>query len=77
MDDRDCLKSMAHHAAGIGTCTQSGRVNPSHPSSEMHLGKSPDHTEFQSWIVNFRTEVLLKGGESHMDQGIRSSQTAG
>ena len=22
LDDRNCLKSMAHYAAGIGTCTQ-------------------------------------------------------
>ena len=51
---------MAHHAACIGTCTQSGMVIPGHPSSEMHLGKFPDHTEFQSWIVNFRTEVCSK-----------------
>ena len=60
LDDRNCLKSMAHHAAGIGTCTQSGMINPSHPSSEMHLEKFTDHTEFQSWIVNFRTEVRSK-----------------
>ena len=60
LGDRNCLKSMAHHAAGIGTCTQSGMINPSHPSSEMHLGKLPDDTEFQSWIVNFRTEVCSK-----------------
>ena len=26
----------------------------------MHLSKFPDHTEFQSWIVNFRTEVCSK-----------------
>ena len=26
----------------------------------MHLGKFPDQTEFQSWIVNFRTEVRSK-----------------
>ena len=26
----------------------------------MHMGKFPDHTEFQSWIVNFRTEVSSK-----------------
>ena len=30
------------------------------PSSEMHLGKFPDHTEFQSWIANFRTKVCSK-----------------
>ena len=29
-------------------------------SSEMHLRKFPDHPEFQSWIVNFRTEVCSK-----------------
>ena len=51
---------MTHHAAGIGTCTQSGMINPSHPSSEMHLGKFTDHTEFQSWTVNFRTEVCSR-----------------
>ena len=51
---------MAHHAAGIGTCTQSDMINPSHPSSEMHLGRFPDHTEFKSWIVKFRTEVCSK-----------------
>ena len=33
---------------------------PSSSSSEMHLGKFPDHTELQSWIVNFRTEVCSK-----------------
>ena len=60
LDDRNCLKSVAHHAAGIGTCTQSGVINPSHPSSELHLGKFSDHTEFQSWIVNFRTEGCSK-----------------
>ena len=35
-------------------------INPSHPSSELHLGKFPDHSEFQSWIVNFRTEGCSK-----------------
>ena len=35
-------------------------INPSHLSSEMHLGKMPDGTEFQSWTVNFRTEVYSK-----------------
>ena len=59
LDDRN-LKSMAHHAAGIGTCTQSGMINPSYLSSEMHLGKFPNHTEFQCWIVKFRVEVCAK-----------------
>ena len=52
--------SMTNHAAGIGTSTQGGMTIPSHPSSEMHLGKSPEHTEFQSWTANFRTEVCSK-----------------
>ena len=60
LDDRNCLKSMAHHAAGIGTCTQSDMINPGYPSSEMHLGKFLDHTEFQCWIVNFRVEFCEK-----------------
>ena len=51
---------MTNHAAGIGTCTQSGKTIPSYPSSEMHLGKFPDHTGLQSWNVNFRTEVCSK-----------------
>ena len=37
LDDNNCLKSMTHHAAGIGTCTQSDMTIPSYPSSEMHL----------------------------------------
>ena len=59
-DDRNFPMSMTNHATGIGTCTQSGMTIPSYPSSEMHLGKFPDHKEFQSRIVNFRTEVCSK-----------------
>ena len=51
---------MTHHAACVGTCTRSGMTIPSHPSSEMRLGRFLDHTEFQSWIVNFRSEVCSK-----------------
>ena len=60
LDGRGCLTSMTKHAAGIGSCTQSSVTIPSCPSSEMHLGKFSDHTEFRSWIVNFRTEVCSK-----------------
>ena len=42
---------MSHHAAGIGMTI------PSYLSSEKHLGKFPDHTEFQRWLVNFPVEV--------------------
>ena len=73
--------SLTNHAAGTGTCSQSRMTIPSYLSPEMHVGKFPDHTEFQIWIVNFRTEVLLKGEESHarfaVDQGNRSNQIAG
>ena len=60
LDDRNCLQPMTHHAAGAGTCAQSDMTIPSHPSSEMHLGKFSVHTEFQSLIANFRTEVCSK-----------------
>ena len=54
--------SMTHnHAAGIGTKTQSGMTIYSvFRTPEMHLGKFPDHTEFHSWRVTFRTEVCSK-----------------
>ena len=54
------VKKLTNHAAGIGTCTQCVMTITSYLSSEMHLGKFPDHTELQSWIVNFRTEVCSK-----------------
>ena len=30
---------------------------PRYPISELHLGEFPDSLEFQSWKVNFKTEV--------------------
>ena len=33
---------------------------PSYLTSEMHLQKFPDQTEFQSWIVNFQAGVCAK-----------------
>ena len=60
LDDRNYLKSMTHHAAGVGTCAQSDMTIPSHPSSEMHLGRFSVHTKFHSWITNFRTEICSK-----------------
>ena len=33
---------------------------------EMHLGKFPDRTEFQSWKVNFRTEVCPKAKDPRL-----------
>ena len=34
--------------------------------SEMHLGKFPDSMEFQSWKVNFKTEVCSKTADPHL-----------
>ena len=62
LDDRNRLMSMTNSAAGIGTCTQSGMTIPSFPSSEMHLCRFPDQTEFQSWIVNFQAGVCFQSG---------------
>ena len=67
----------SYHAAGIGTCTQSGMTIPSYPSSEMLLGKFSDHTEFQIWIVNFRTEVCSKAKNPTLAlQWIKDIETA-
>ena len=78
LDGGNCLSSMTNnHAAGIGTCTQSGMTIPSYLSSEMHLGNFLDHTEFQSWRVNFRTEVCSKAKNPSLAlQWIKEIETA-
>ena len=60
LDDRYCVMSMTYHAAGVGTCTRSDMTIPGYLSSEMHLKKFSDQTEFQSWVVNFRAEICAK-----------------
>ena len=69
---------MTNHAVGIGTCTQCMTI-PSYLHSEMHLHKFPDQTEFQSWVVNFRTEVCEKNEESRapiaVDQEIEETSS--
>ena len=40
--------------------------NPRFEISEMHLGKFPDSLEFQSWNVNFKTEVCSKSAVLHL-----------
>ena len=71
------MSMTSYYAAGIGTCSQSGMTIPSYPSSEMHLGKFPDHTEFQSWIVNFLTEVCSKAKNPTLAlQWIKEIETA-
>ena len=37
-----------------------GMTIPSYLSSEKHLQKFPDQTEFQSWVVNIRAEVFAE-----------------
>ena len=67
----------SYHAAGIRTCTQSDMTIPSYPSSEMHLRNFPDHTEFQSRIVNFLTEVCSKAKNPTLAlQWIKEIETA-
>ena len=78
LDGGYCLMSMTNnHAEGIGTCAQSGMTIPSYLSSEMHLGKFPDHTEFQSWRVNFRTDVCSEAKNLSLAlQWIKEIETA-
>ena len=41
-----------------GTYSQTGVMDfPRYPISELHLGKFLDTLEFESWKVNFKTEV--------------------
>ena len=81
LDERNCLMSMTNHAAGIGTCSQSGLTIPSYPSSEMHLGKFLDTYGISELDCKLPNIGLLEGEESHarfaVDQGNRSSQIAG
>ena len=47
---------MLNHTGG--TCSHDGMIDcPRCPISELHLGKFPDFRDFQSWKVNFKTEV--------------------
>ena len=45
-----------------GTYSHSGMI----PISELHLGKFPDSMEFQSWKVDFKTEVCSKSADPHL-----------
>ena len=54
------IKSMTHHAAGIGICIRCGMTNSELSFFRDASEKFPDHTEFQSWIVNFQKEVCSK-----------------
>ena len=39
---------------------------PRVPSTAWNLGKFPDSTEFQSWKLNFRTELCMRTAESQV-----------
>ena len=50
-----------------GTYPHGGVVGyPKFPVSEMHLGEFPEFVEFQSWKVNFKTEVCSKTADPHL-----------
>ena len=56
---------MLNHTGG--TYSHSGIIDyPRFPISELHLGKFPDSMEFQSWKVNFMTEVCSKTVDPHL-----------
>ena len=56
---------MLNHTGG--TYSHSGMMNyPRFPISELHLGKFRDSMEFQSWKVNFKTEVCSKTENPHL-----------
>ena len=61
-----------------GPYSHSGMMDyPRFQISEMHLGKLPDSMEFQSWKVNFKTEVCSKSGDPHLTmQWIREVEIA-
>ena len=56
---------LLNHTGGI--YSHSGMIDyPRFPISEWHLGKIHDSMEFQSWKVNFKTEVCSKSADAHL-----------
>ena len=50
-----------------GTYSHGGMIDYTKvPISERHLGKFPDSVEFQSWKVNFKTEICSKSADPHV-----------
>ena len=72
------VTGVQNHTSEFGTCSQNGMINyPGYQIPEMHLGKFPDPTEFQSWKVNFRTEVCSKAKDPRLAmQWIKEIETA-
>ena len=67
---------MLNHTGG--TYSHSGVMDyPRFQISEMHLGNFPDSMEFQSWKVNFKTEVCSKTADPQLTmQWIKEVETA-
>ena len=56
---------MLNHTGG--TYSHDGMLDyPRFPIAELHLGKFPDSLEFQSWKVNFKTEVCSKSADPRL-----------
>ena len=54
-----CGDGISRHIGG--TYSHGGMMEyPRFPISELHLAKFPDSMEFESWKVNFKTEVCAK-----------------
>ena len=54
-----CGDGISRHTGG--TYSHAGVMEyPRCPISELHLAKFPDSMEFESWKVNFKTEVCAK-----------------
>ena len=56
------LQNLASSSCGLGSGNTGNIIEPGrgvrrYPISELHLGKFTDSVEFQSWSVNFKTEV--------------------
>ena len=58
-----------------GTYSHNGMMDYTRfPISELHLGKFPDSIEFQSWKVNFKTEVCSKSADPRLTMHWRSKK---
>ena len=58
----ECRSGMLNRTGG--TYSHGGMIDhPRFPILELHLAKFPDSMEFQSWKVNFRTEVCVRTAE--------------
>ena len=60
-----CGGGLLNHTGG--TSSHSGMIDYTRfPISELHLGNFPNSMEFQSWKVNFKTEICSKSADPHL-----------